>query len=102
MRTRRVSGRGLHSHRRCLLSKREPKTPADHAPPNAPHTATLFRVRIGVFIWDQWFHSWYGIVSSFSSVLTTNTASSFAGSVLLAFSLTLCRSPGISEKLCPA
>src|SRR5438105_208928 len=41
-----------------------------------------------------------------SSVLSrlyrrTNTASSFAGSVLLAFSLTLCRSPGISEKLCP-
>ena len=43
----------------------------------------------------------YGIVSSFSFVSTTNTASSFAGSVLLAFSLTLCRSPGISEKLCP-
>jgi hypothetical protein len=30
--------------------------------------------------------------------IATNTASSFAGSVLLAFSLTLCRSPGISEK----
>src|SRR5207248_9090658 len=44
----------------------------------------------------------YGVVSSFSSVSTTNTASSLAGSVLLAFSLTLCRSPGISEKLCPA
>src|SRR5207244_10851959 len=42
-----------------------------------------------------------GVVSSFSSVSTTNTASSLAGSVLLAFSLTLCRSPGISEKLCP-
>ena len=46
-------------------------------------------------------HFSYGVVSSFSSVSTTNTASSFAGSVLLAFSLTLCRSPGISEKLCP-
>ena len=29
-----------------------------------------------------------GVVSSFSSVSTTNTASSFAGAVLLAFSLT--------------
>src|SRR5204862_7994791 len=47
-------------------------------------------------------HFSYGVVSTFSSVSTTNTASNFAGSVLLAFSLTLCRSPGISEKLCPA
>jgi hypothetical protein len=59
----------------------------------------------------EWFHSFlsyrpsshfsYGVVSSFSSVSTTNTASSLAGLVLLAFSLTLCRSPGISEKLSP-
>src|SRR5205823_5860584 len=43
-----------------------------------------------------------GVNSSFSSVSTTNTASSLAGSVLLAFSSTVCRSPGISEKFCPA
>ena len=36
-----------------------------------------------------------GVVSpSFSSVSTTNTASSLAGSVLLAFSLTLCQVTG--------
>ena len=60
------------------------------------------RIRIGVFNCDPSSHFLYGVVSSFSSVSTTNTASSLAGSVLLAFSLTLCRSPGISEKLCPA
>ncbi len=59
------------------------------------------RIRIGVFICDPASHFLIGVVSSFSSVSTTNTARSLAGSVLLAFSLTLCRSPGISEKLCP-
>jgi hypothetical protein len=35
------------------------------------------------------------------SPLKQEIANTLAGSVLLAFSLTLCRSPGISEKLCP-
>jgi len=39
--------------------------------------------------------------SSFSSVFTTNTASSLAGSVLLAFSSSVCRSPGISGEVLP-
>jgi hypothetical protein len=43
-----------------------------------------------------------GIVSSVSFVSTTNTARSLAGFVSLAFALTPWRSPGISEKLCPA
>jgi hypothetical protein len=43
-----------------------------------------------------------GIVSSVSFVSTTNTARSLAGSVSLALALTRWRSPGISEKLCPA
>jgi hypothetical protein len=43
-----------------------------------------------------------GIVSSVSFVSTTNTARSLAGFVLLALALTLWRSPGSSEKLCPA
>jgi len=43
-----------------------------------------------------------GIVSSVSFVSTTNTARSLAGFVLLAFALTPWRSPGSSEKLCPA
>ena len=43
-----------------------------------------------------------GVNSSFASVSTTITASILAGSVLLAFSSTLCRSPGISGKFCPA
>src|SRR5262245_45249801 len=43
-----------------------------------------------------------GIVSSVSLVSTTNTARSLAGLVLLAFALTPWRSPGSSEKLCPA
>src|SRR5262245_50339658 len=43
-----------------------------------------------------------GIVSSVSFVSTTNTARSLAGSVSLALALTLWRSPGSSEKLCPA
>jgi hypothetical protein len=43
-----------------------------------------------------------GIVSSVSFVSTTNTARSLAGSVLLALALTPWRSPGSSEKLCPA
>jgi hypothetical protein len=43
-----------------------------------------------------------GIVSSVSFVSTTNTASSLAGLVLLALALTPWRSPGSSEKLCPA
>src|SRR5439155_16837319 len=47
-------------------------------------------------------HFSYGVVSSFSSVSTTNTASGLARSVLLAFSLPLCRPPGISEQLAPA
>src|SRR3954469_21548258 len=46
-------------------------------------------------------HFLYGVVNCFSSVSTTNTANSFAGALWLAFSLTLCRSPGISEKLSP-
>src|SRR5439155_23803302 len=46
-------------------------------------------------------HFSYGVVSSFSPVSPTHTAISLAGSVLLAFALTLCRSPGISEKLSP-
>jgi hypothetical protein len=47
--------------------------------------------------------SWIGVNSgSFVSVSTTITASILAGSVLLAFSSTLCRSPGISAKFCPA
>jgi len=45
---------------------------------------------------------WTGNVSSRWTVSTTKTASNFAGFVLLAFSLTLWRSPGISEKLSPA
>src|SRR5580765_6259713 len=47
-------------------------------------------------------HFLSGVNSSFSSVSTTNTASSLAGSVLLAFSSRVCRSPGISGKFCPA
>ena len=43
-----------------------------------------------------------GIASSVSFVSTTNTARSLAGFVLLALALTLWRSPGSSEKLCPA
>ena len=43
-----------------------------------------------------------GIVSSVSFVSTTNTARSLAGFVLLALALTTWRSPGSSEKLCPA
>ena len=43
-----------------------------------------------------------GVVSSVSFVSTTNTARSLAGCVSLAFALTLWRSPGNSEKLCPA
>src|SRR5262245_61633233 len=43
-----------------------------------------------------------GIVSSVSFVSTTNTARSLAGFVSLALALTLWRSPGSSEKLCPA
>jgi hypothetical protein len=43
-----------------------------------------------------------GIVSSVSLVSTTNTARSLAGFVLLALALTPWRSPGNSEKLCPA
>jgi hypothetical protein len=35
-------------------------------------------------------------------VSTTNTASSLAGFVSLALALTLWRSPGSSDKLCPA
>src|SRR6185312_1931893 len=48
------------------------------------------------------FQSPKGIVSSVSFVSTTNTASSLAGSVSLALALTAWRSPGSSEKLCPA
>ena len=48
-------------------------------------------------------HFLSGVISgSFVSVSTTITASILAGSVLLAFSSTLCRSPGISAKFCPA
>jgi hypothetical protein len=43
-----------------------------------------------------------GIVSSVSFVSTTNTARSLAGFVSLALALTPWRSPGSSEKLCPA
>jgi len=43
-----------------------------------------------------------GIVSSVSFVSTTNTARSWAGCVSLALALTRWRSPGSSEKLCPA
>jgi len=43
-----------------------------------------------------------GVVSSLSSVSTTNTASSFAGLVLLALRLTGWREPGVSWKLSPA
>jgi hypothetical protein len=43
-----------------------------------------------------------GIVSSLSFVSTTNTARSLAGCVSLALALTPWRSPGSSEKLCPA
>ena len=43
-----------------------------------------------------------GVVSCVSFVSTTNTARSLAGSVSLALALTAWRSPGISEKLCPA
>ena len=43
-----------------------------------------------------------GIVSSVSFVSTTNTARSLAGFDLLALALTAWRSPGSSEKLCPA
>jgi hypothetical protein len=43
-----------------------------------------------------------GIVSSVSLVSTTNTARSLAGCVSLALALTAWRSPGSSEKLCPA
>jgi hypothetical protein len=43
-----------------------------------------------------------GIVSSVSFVSTTNTARSLAGFDLLALALTTWRSPGSSEKLCPA
>src|SRR5215472_18826516 len=43
-----------------------------------------------------------GIVSSVSFVSTTNTARSLAGLVSLALALTPWRSPGSSEKLCPA
>ena len=43
-----------------------------------------------------------GIVSSVSFVSTTNTARSLAGCVSLALALTPRRSPGSSEKLCPA
>src|SRR5262249_28078751 len=43
-----------------------------------------------------------GIVSSVSFVSTTNTARSLAGLVSLALALTAWRSPGSSEKLCPA
>jgi len=43
-----------------------------------------------------------GIVRSVSFVSTTNTARSLAGCVSLALALTPWRSPGSSEKLCPA
>jgi len=43
-----------------------------------------------------------GIVSSVSFVSTTNTARSLAGFIWLALALTPWRSPGNSEKLCPA
>ena len=43
-----------------------------------------------------------GIVNAVSFVSTTNTASSSAGFVSLALALMLWRSPGSSEKLCPA
>src|SRR5262245_1944914 len=43
-----------------------------------------------------------GITSSVSFVSTTNTARRFAGSVSLALALTLWRSPGSSDRLCPA
>ena len=47
-------------------------------------------------------HLWIGEVSTVSSVSTTKTASSRAGSVVLALALTAWRSPGISEKFSPA
>jgi hypothetical protein len=43
-----------------------------------------------------------GVVNSVSFVSTTNTARSLAGFVVLALALTSWRSPGSSEKLCPA
>ena len=43
-----------------------------------------------------------GIVRSVSFVSTTNTARSLVGCVLLALALMPWRSPGSSEKLCPA
>jgi hypothetical protein len=43
-----------------------------------------------------------GIVRSVSFVSTMSTARSLAGCVLLALALTPWRSPGSSEKLCPA
>lgn len=46
-------------------------------------------------------HLWIGEVSTVSSVSTTKTASSLAGSVVLALALTAWRSPGISEKFSP-
>jgi hypothetical protein len=50
-------------------------------------------------------HSSYsltGVVSFLSSVSTTKTASSFAGSVLLALRLTRWMEPGVSYQLSPA
>ena len=50
-------------------------------------------------------HSSYsltGVVRFLSSVSTTKTASSFAGSVLLALRLTGWLEPGVSKKLAPA
>lgn len=43
-----------------------------------------------------------GVVSTLSAVSTMNTARSVAGSVLLAFALTSCRSPGFSWKASPS
>ena len=47
-------------------------------------------------------YSFRGTVSSLSSVSTTKTASSFAGSILLALRLTRWMEPGVSYQLSPA
>ncbi len=65
-----------------------------------PHfLATRYLRRTGITPHSQFPN---GIVSSVSFVSTTNTARSLAGFVLLSLALTPWRSPGSSEKLCPA
>ena len=84
-------------------------TPQDALQPHRFHEDTDTRIGVSHFLATQYLRTKgikpqfpNGIVSSASLVSTTNTARSLAGFVSLALALTPWRSPGSSEKLCPA